>query len=288
VPGDWHEYLFMTNYKKVLFELTTTPSTDSRYRQRIILSDMRYSSCPERCSEETNYCTAVSNRLYAKTEAMFSKCFPTLYIYIINQSPSVLNMIENEAIESSDSNFEAKITQLQDVDQQTTNGSPIFTLKPSHLQLSWRVIDSIVPQWASLSKKDCVDPAFCTTDWELLTWRSDTGDSLFSLCTASSFKSHELFDICTSHADFHQNYTLSHCENPVPYNPTLPDTAASILLLSLAFMGLMIGWVWCYNIRLTKTNEVPCDVCPFCPEWLFPKAIEDNPLYQDDNEEEEF
>lgn len=72
-PDDCLEYYFMTNYKKVYFNLVTTPSSVVKYKQRIILSDMPFSKCPQKCTEEPNYCTAISNRVFSQTQATFSK-----------------------------------------------------------------------------------------------------------------------------------------------------------------------------------------------------------------------
>jgi hypothetical protein len=174
-PDNCLEYKFMTNYKKVFFNLVTTPSTDPKYRQRIILSDMQHTVCPQRCSEEPNYCNAISNRIFAQTQATFSKCFPTLYVYIVNL-PQPTNLLADfldsvKDIESSSesnvelvSTFNGKFEGIQNLVEQSSDGTPLFNLYPTHLSQTCKVIDSIVPKCASLPNSDCIDPAFCTLD----------------------------------------------------------------------------------------------------------------------------
>ena len=297
-PDDCLEYYFMTNYKKVYFNLVTTPSSVVKYKQRIILSDMPFSKCPQKCTEEPNYCTAISNRVFSQTQATFSKWFPTLYIYVINQIPTTTNLVDFldsvKDLESvNDSNLEIvsslhNLNQNQDVNalEETTDSPPLFTLTPSHLDQGCRLITkNLVPKCASLAKDDCVNPAFCTEECSLLTCQSDSGEKLFSLCTASNYTEDQLTKICESHAEFGKNYTWTKCENPIPYPDSLSETAVSIFLLSWVTMGLFVVCVCCYNLRLLKSGEVPWDVCPFCPEWLFPREIEDNPLYKDNDKE---
>ena len=72
-PNDCLEYTFMTNYKKVYFDLITTPTNDLRYKQRIIFSDLPFEKCPQKCTETPNYCTAISNKIYSQAQGMFSK-----------------------------------------------------------------------------------------------------------------------------------------------------------------------------------------------------------------------
>ena len=280
---DCLEYTFMTNYKKILFELLLTPSTDTNYKQRVILSDFQFSTCPQKCREEPNYCTVVSNQIYSKTEAMFSKWFPKLYVYIVNLPTfKMLNMLEQE--DNNVGKLDLKTTQL--VEERTTDKMPIFSLLPVHLPQGCQILNDLVPQCASLSAKDCINPELCTTECDLLTCQADDGSNLFSLWTPTSFTAETLTGIWSAHSKFNEKYSLGKCMNPIPYYPTLADTAASILLLCLAFMGGLITCVCIYNLRLNKTNQEPCDICMFCPEWLFPKAIKDNPLYQEDGDDE--
>ena len=284
-PDEWLEYKFNTNYKKVLFDLATIPDNDDYYKQRIIISNLPYDKCPQKCSEEPNYWTAITNRHYAKTEAMISRCFPTFYIYVINIRVLYLNLIEDDHPSYSDAYSEFKTTMLNDQKPEEGHKLPVFDLTPKHLEAGCRVAKSDIPECAPLSKDDCINPGFCTTNCSLLTCRSDEGNELFSVCTSTNSVDQSFTDICSAHANFNKNYTLSKCENPIVYNPSLPQSVASILLLLLATMMLMIICICCYNIHLTRTNKAPCDVCPFCPQWLFPRPIEDNPLYQDDNDE---
>ena len=258
-PFEWLEYEFSTNYKKVLFELTTTPSEDPMYKQRIILSDMPYHYCPQRCSEEPNYCTAITNRISAKTEAMFSKWFPTLFVYIVNQHPMPHNMMLSD---DSEGNLELDTTIFSDALAETTPGFPIFDLKPSHLESGWKIVHSIVPQCAGLSLRDCIDPAFCTTDCSLLTCQNNDGGDLFSLCTASDITNETLFDVCSAHSQFQQNYTMRTCRNPTEYNPSLSQTSAGLLMLWLVVLGTVIFSTCCYALRLGKNSEATSMFCP--------------------------
>lgn len=154
-PNDCLEYMFMTNYKKVFFDLVTTPSIKDNFKQRIILTDMPHTVCPQKCTELPNYCTAISNRLYSETQATFSKCFPTLYIYVINQPPTTTLLSEfiDEAltIENNDEdNIElatVNINKSQLVDiEQVSETTPIFKLRPSHLTAGCRVLQSVMPR----------------------------------------------------------------------------------------------------------------------------------------------
>jgi hypothetical protein len=278
-PADCLEYTFMTNYKKVYFDLITTPSKNASYKQRIILTDTPHTTCPQKWSEEPNYCTAISNRIYSETQATFSKWFPTLYVYIINQPPiaTALSEFIDEAqrIENSD----------EDNIEHTT---PIFKLKPAHLKSGCTVLENILPRCAALSNSDCINAAFCTTDWGLLTCQSATNDALFSLCTSADDTPQMLTEICSAHASFSANYNWEKWNNPVPYAPSLSESQVSIFLLSCLLMTSFIFCVCCYNIRLLKNGEAPCDICPICPECLFPREIEDDPLYNDNSEEDGF
>lgn len=173
-PEDCLEYEFMTNYKKVYFDLVTTPSSDPKFRQRIILTDMPFTKCPLKCTEEPNYCTAISNRIYSQTQATFSKCFPTLFIYIVNQIPPTTNLQEFlgsvEDLETTgDSNMEidstlSNLAERQNSLAEITETMPVFNLTPTHLGQGCKILDNLVPQCASLANHDCINPAFCTTE----------------------------------------------------------------------------------------------------------------------------
>lgn len=249
-PDDCLEYNFMTNYKKVYYSLTTTPSTNVNFKQRIILTDMPFSKCPQRCTEEPNYCTAISNKIFSQTQATFSKCFPTLYIYIINQPATTTNLVgfldsvsDLESIGDSNLEISSTLNNLVDANtnlQDVTEKSPIFTLTPTHLTNGCKILDDLVPQCASLSSDDCINPAFCTTKCGLLTCQSGSGENLFSLCTANNYTQGQLQNICSAHANYGDQYKWSKCENPIPYNPSLSETAVSILLVCCVMMTLLV------------------------------------------------
>ena len=71
---------------------------------------------------------------------MYSKCFPTLFIYIINQPISGSSFIENENKKISSKNGSDKRTNsilklagIDDGDDQLAE-APVFTLTPKHLE----------------------------------------------------------------------------------------------------------------------------------------------------------
>lgn len=296
--NDCLEYTFATNYKKVYFDLITTPTLDPKYKQRIILSDLPFAKCPVRCSEEPNYCTAISNRIFSQTQAMFSKWFPTLYIYIVNQpvaNTGYLELPDDSAIidKIGDSNLEVHRSNIVAAGvegvPESSSTTPMFTLIPTHLSEGWKIITmDFLPQCASLGISQCITPVFCTTECSLLTCQTETGENIFSLCTGSNSTAEELDLICQSHSKYGGVNTVSKCTNPIEYNPSLSETTVSILLLVCALMAMFACCVFWYNIRLLKTGEIPCDLCTFCPEWLFPKKIEDDPLYNDEMGNESF
>lgn len=164
---------------------------------------------------------------------------------MINQIPTTTNLVDFldsvKDLESvNDSNLEIvsslhNLNQKQDVNAlaEITDSPPLFTLTPSHLDQGCRLLTkNLVPKCASLAKDDCVNPAFCTEECSLLTCQSDSGEKLFSLCTASNYTEDQLTKICESHAEFGKNYTWTKCENPIPYPDSLSETAVSIFLLS--------------------------------------------------------
>lgn len=296
--NDCLEYTFATNYKKVYFDLITTPTTDQKYRQRIILSDLPFAKCPLKCTEEPNYCTAISNRIFSQTQAMFSKWFPILYIYIVNKPDTSIGYLElpdeNTEIEKiGDSNLEVYKSRITTAAAEgvpeSSSTTPMFTLTPNHLDRGWKIITmDFLPQCASLGVSQCINPAFCTTDCSLLTCQTESGENVFSLCTGTNSTAEEMDLICQSHSKYGGVNKVAKCTNPILYKPSLSETSVSILLLAWALMAMFACCIFCYNIRLLKTGEIPCDLCTFCPEWLFPRKIEDNPLYKEEIGNESF
>lgn len=294
-PDDCLEYKFMTNYKKVFFDLVTTPTTKANFKQRIILTDMPNTVCPQKCTELPNYCTAISNRLYSETQATFSKWFPTLYIYVINQPPTATLLSEfiDEAltVENSDQdNIELATvninsSELVDI-QEVSETTPIFKIKPSHLTVGCRVLQSVQPRWAALSNSDCINSAFCTTEWGLLQCQSAEKNTLFSLCTSSEETEEELLKICSAHSEYSPNYLWQKCENPIEYSSSLSETAVSIFLLSLVLMTLFIFYVCCFSIFYFFDKSETITYLPIFPECFFKKEIDDDRLYNDNSEEE--
>ena len=293
-PENCNEYVFMTNYKQGYFDLITTPSSKAGYDQRIILSDMPFKTCPHKWSEEPNYCKAISNRIFSETQGTFSKCFPALYVYIINQRPIQLGFeefLEDLQENSLDSDLNIIIESFEEKSEfvhiskiaKISDSLPVFTLTPSHLNSNCRTIDNILPKWASLSNKECINQAFCTTECGLLTCQSETKEKLFSICTGSNLKEPDFISIWSDHAKASLNYEWAQCDNPLSYNDSLTETEVSIFLIFWAFMTLLVSCACCYNLRLIKTGEAPCEVCPLCPECLFPREVEDDDSYIDSN-----
>ena len=288
---DWLEYKFMTNYKKVYFNLITNPSTSDKFKQRIILSNIPYDKCPHKWMEGNNFCHAVSNKIYSENQVMYSKWFPTLFIYIINQPVSGSTFIQQE-ISQYESNYKDLLLEKSnsqiiaagiDDDNDILEPAPVFTLTPVHLEQGCLMISSeLMPRWASLGNDHWIDPAFCTRYWKLLNWLSNSGENLFSLCTASILTDEDLNTIWSAHILYEGSLVQTNWVNPIPYEPSLSKTTVSILLVILLLMGVTVIWVFAYNIRLLKTGEVPWEFWCLCPEWLFPSKWEDNPLYKGD------
>jgi hypothetical protein len=162
-------------------------------------------------------------------------------------------------------------------------------LIPSHLSQGWKIITmDYLPQCASLGNLNCIDPAFCTIDCSLLSCNSESGENLFKLWTASNTTAEDMNLICSAHYKYGGVTKVEKCANPIPYKPSLSETSVSLMLLIWALMAMFVICVFWYNIRLLKTGEIPCDLCAFCPEWLFPWKIEDNPLYKEEVGNESF
>ncbi len=141
----------MTNYKKGYFDLVTTPSSDPRYQQKIVLSDMPHERCPTHCSSEPNYCQSISNRVFSQTQAVFSKCFPILYIYVVNQAPvsNLAGFIEENGIGEEEEIVEFTppntLVEIVDVDQ-VSEKEPVFTIKPEHLETDCLTLINVLPK----------------------------------------------------------------------------------------------------------------------------------------------